>query len=443
MKSSTMPLDPPPLTRSLWTATAPSAPTFPALAGDHRSFDVAVVGAGITGSSAALHLAERGLRVVLLEARQPGWGASGRNGGQVLPGLKENPDTVEVHHGREVGQRMVAASGGAPDELYRLVERLGLDCDLVRSAWMQPAHDPASLDMLASRVQQWQRRGAPIELLDAAGVRRVLGADGYIGGVLDRRAGGVHPLKFTAGLAAAAARAGASVHGDSPVLSLVRESSGFELRTPHGSVQARQVAVCTDAYTSAVADAFRRSIVPVISVLVATRPIDPQRRRGVLEGGVVVSDLYRLLNYYRFDTEGRFLIGGRGAYRSDAIERQQARLRQRAGQLLGSQLGPLEWEYAWGGRVGLTADHYPHVHRMDAGLYAAGGYNGRGVALAVVLGRVLADALVGTPEQDLDFPISRVRPLPLHAFNPIAVTAAVMWNGWLDRRDQARAQARP
>jgi glycine/D-amino acid oxidase-like deaminating enzyme len=441
MKYAQLPLDPAPLARSLWSA-ADTVKFAPPTHG-RQSFDVAVVGAGITGSSTALHLAEKGLRVVLLEARQPGWGASGRNGGQVLPGLKENPDTVEAHHGQELGQRMVTAAGNAPAELYRLVERLGLDCDLVRSAWLQPAHDPAAMDMLGTRVAQWQRRGADVELLDESGVRGALGFGGYVGGVLDRRAGAVHPLKFTTGLAGAASRAGVAVHGDSPVLSLVRQGSGYEIRTPQASLQARQVALCTDAYTHAVSEDLRRSIVPVISVLVATRPIDARRRRGVMEGGLVVSDLYRLLNYYRFDAEGRFVIGGRGAYQARSIERQQTRLRQRAEQLLGDLVGPLQWEYAWGGRVGLTADHYPYLHRLDEGLYAAGGYNGRGVALAVVLGRVLANVLGGASDQDLDFPISRVRPLPLHAFNPIAVTAAVMWNGWRDRRDQARAQSRP
>lgn len=442
MTSVHTPLDPAPLRNSLWIATANTARSFPALRGAGCQFDVAVIGGGITGSTTALHLAERGKRVVLLEAQQPGWGASGRNGGQVLPGLKENPDTIEARFGRETGQRIVAASGGAPAELFGLVDRLGLACDLVRSGWVQPAHDHASLQTLAERVSQWQHRGAPIELLDECGVKRMMGVDGYIGGLLDRRAGAVHPLNFTAGMAAAAEKAGATVYGNSPALALEREGASFIIRTPEGALQARQVALCTDAYTTAVGETFRRSIVPVNSVLVATRPIDLERRRQVLAGGVVVSDLYRLLNYYRFDAQGRFLIGGRGAYREQDIERQQARLRQRTKQLFGEVLGPLEWEYAWGGTVGLTADHYPHVHRMETGLYAAGGYNGRGVAMAVVLGRVLADALCGVRDQDLDFPISQVRPLPLHAFNPIAVTAAVMWNGWLDRRDQARAHAR-
>lgn len=432
--------DLPSLTDSLWAATAKPTPSFPTLHGTHSPVEIAIIGSGITGASAALHLAERGAKVALIEAHSPGWGASGRNGGQVLPGLKEDPDTVERQMGCEIGQRVVEASGNAPNELFSLVDRLGIDCDPIRSAWIQPAHTHTALANLSERVKQWARRGAPVALLGDRDLREILGLTGYVGGIIDRRGGSVHPLNFTVGLTQAARTAGANVYCHSPVLSLERDGTRYRIQTSEGTIHAQQVAVCTDAYTTHIANRFRRSIVPVISVLVATKPIPSNRRQKVLRDGIVVSDLYRLLNYYRFDSDGRLLIGGRGAYRQTAIRRQQARLRDRAQQLFGEALGTLQWETAWGGRVGLTADHYPHIHRFAPNLYAAGGYNGRGLAMATVLGRVLADALSGTEDGDLAFPISPLRPLPLHAFHPLAVTAAVMWNGWLDRRQQARPQ---
>ncbi|HZD26729.1 MAG TPA: FAD-dependent oxidoreductase, partial [Alphaproteobacteria bacterium] len=208
--------------RSLWQATAVPAPDCPPLAGERR-IDVAVIGGGFTGLSAALHLAEAGAKVAVLEAREPGWGASGRNGGMVIPGLKEDPDDLVARHGPEAGEAMVRASAATADLVFGLIERHSIDCDARRAGWIQPAHTAAALPALRRRYEQWAGRGADVAWLSREEIAARLGSDRYHGGWIDRRGGGLQPLSYARGLARAAQAAGAAVHGQSPVTALGRE----------------------------------------------------------------------------------------------------------------------------------------------------------------------------------------------------------------------------
>lgn len=429
------------LANSLWTATANPGSSFPRLQEADLSADVAIIGAGFTGLSAAAHLGRRGVRAVLLDAHAPGWGGSGRNGGQVLPGLKEDPDTIERMLGDERGKRMVRLAGHAPDEVFDLVARHGIACNPIRAGWIQPAHSARTLAVSAERARQWRLRGAPVEVLTQEAVRGLIGAPAYIGGLIDRRAGSIHPLNYCLGLAAAAASLGVRIHGDSPVTAIDRAptGAGYRLSTPQGSVQAGQVLVCTNAYTPEVFSTLRRSVLPVCSVQVASVPLAPELRARVLADGQVVSDMYRLLTYYRQDAQGRLVMGGRGAFGTQAIQRQLERVRKRAAELFAPTLGDLKWEYAWGGLVGLTQDHFPHLNRLREGVHAAVGFNGRGVAMATVLGRLLAEKACGAHDDDLDFPVTPVAPVPLHALHRVIVSGAVAWNGLLDRSERAHS----
>lgn len=433
----TIPNERPSLARSLWAATANRDDGYPRLEDKRLDADVTIVGAGFTGLSAALHLAESGVSAVVLEAHTPGWGASGRNGGQVLPGLKEDPDSIERMFGEDRGGRMVRLAGNAPAELFALIERHAIACDPMRGGWVQPAHSPQTLAVATERVRQWQRRGAPVEGLSRQALAEVLGTDTYIGGAIDRRAGSVHPLNLALGMARAVVRAGGRIFGESPITSISRDAAGsFQVATAQGTVHSRKVLVCTNAYTPPAAGPLRRSVIPVCSVALASQPLAPELRNRALPNGEVVSDMYRLLNYYRFDAAGRLVMGGRGGYTEGAIGKQMERLRRRVAELYGDRLGDLHWEYSWGGNVAVTTDHFPHLNRLDDGMYAALGYNGRGVAMATVLGRLLADLARGRPEEDLAFPVTAVRPIPFHALYPVAAGAAILWNGYLDSRQR-------
>jgi len=421
----------PPNANSLWTATANPTPPCPPLIGAAET-EVAIVGGGFTGLSAALHLAEAGIKTTLIEAETPGWGASGRNGGQVNPGLKEDPDAVEARFGTEMGGRMVRLAGDAADLVFSLIHRHNIDCAVAQTGWIQPVHDEAATKVVQSRVEQWSRRGAPLQMLSREETANLLGTGSYLGGMIDERGGNLHPLNYALGLAHAAQKAGAVLHGHSRAVKLESTANGHILHTAQGKLHARKVLLCTNGYTDDLVPPMRRTLVPIRSVQVATVPLSDNVRCSILPGGHSASDSRRLLLYFRLDPQGRFIMGGRGAYDDQGTKRQMEMLRKASLELF-PQLGDTEWSYAWGGFVAMTADHYPHLNRVGPGIMSAMGYNGRGVAMGTALGRVLADWASGTPEDALDYPVTVPKPIPFHFLRKPVVSATVAWYGLRDR----------
>jgi glycine/D-amino acid oxidase-like deaminating enzyme len=240
--------EPFPLAPSLWAATAPPARATPPLESSARA-DVCVIGAGYAGLSTALALAERGIQTIVLEAREPGWGGSGRNGGQVIPGLKYDPDELEAMFGPERGPRLVDFAGRAADAVFDLIARHRMDVAHARSGWIQGAHSPATVALVKRRAGQWERRGAPVSFLDKAETDRHLGTTQYLASWIDRRGGAVQPLAYARGLVRAAVAAGAVIHGDTPATGLDRRDGKWTVTTRGGaSVTADQVVICTNAY---------------------------------------------------------------------------------------------------------------------------------------------------------------------------------------------------
>jgi glycine/D-amino acid oxidase-like deaminating enzyme len=419
------------LPNSLWAATAAPAADTPALAGERRA-DAVVVGAGFTGLSAALHLAESGADVVLLEAGEPGWGASGRTGGQVIPGLKPDPDELVAKYGAKRGARLVEFAGGAPDLVFELIERHGIDCHAARSGWIQGVHARRRMDLAEMRVEQWGRRGAPVELIDAARMAELTGTARYAGGWIDRRGGMLQPLSFSRGLARAAIGAGAAIHGGSPATALVREGRGWRVETPGGAVIADQVLLATNAYTDALWPGLQRSVIPLFSYQVATRPLGDNLRRAILAGGMPVSDTRRLLNYFRLDHTGRLVVGGRGRASQTGDPAFYRNIVDGLNWLF-PQLDGTELDYYWAGRVALTLDHLPQAAELAPGLHAMIGYNGRGVAMATACGKMMAERMRGKPLADLPLPATRMKPIPFHGLRRPALAAAIAWKKMLDK----------
>ena len=416
---------------SLWAATAPPGPPLLPLVADTVA-DVAVVGGGFTGLAAAIALADAQRDVVVLEAAQPGYGASGRNGGQVIPGLKYDPDDLEVRYGGDLGPRLVRTVAAGPDVVFELIRRFSIDCDARRAGWIQPSHTEATRRLVERRAAQWQARGAPVRVLDATEVEALTGSRLYNGGWLDERAGTVQPLAYVRGLARAAAGLGVRVHAESPVLGLESDGGGWRLRTPRGTVRARQVIIATNAYSGQLHGALRRSVVAVPSLQVATTPLSAEWRQRILPGRHAVSDTYNLLRYYRLDAAGRLVVGARGQYgqRSGA---QLLRHHAAAIAEIYPDLGRPEYDYCWNGYVAVTTDHVPHLHDLGQGIYAALGYNGRGVAMAAMLGRLVAGLALDRPDPDgYVYPVTPLAPIPLHAFSRIGVRATI---GWLRMKD--------
>ncbi|MEI4197060.1 NAD(P)/FAD-dependent oxidoreductase [Roseovarius sp. E0-M6] len=422
----------PDLADALWTATARKAPDCPPLEGDSVA-DVAVIGAGFTGLSAALHLAARRKRVVVLEAETPGWGASGRNGGQINPGLKLLPEDVIARAGRAAGERMVATAGAAPDLVFELIQRYGIFCDAVRTGFLRAAHVPRAMQFVTRHVEQWQARGVAVEPLNAEAIRAHLGGGDYVGGYLDPRGGKLHPLNYALGLAEAAIREGAAIYGQTRVLRREATGGAHRLVTARGTVRAQRVIIATNGYSDDVAPIVRRSVVPVTSVQVATAPLADDIRATILPGDQTAADTRRLLYYFRLDAEGRFLMGGRGGLSPEENIDQQAKLRVASLRLF-PQLADADWAHAWGGSVAVTPDGLPQLNEIAPGVIAGLGYNGIGVAMGTAMGRVMADWATGTAPEALDFPMTPAKAIPFHGARRTGIRLKAMLYRRLDAR---------
>jgi glycine/D-amino acid oxidase-like deaminating enzyme len=418
--------EPFPLAPSLWAATAPPAPPTPRLEASARA-DVAIVGGGYCGLSAALHLAEAGAHVCVLEAQEPGWGASGRNGGQVIPGLKYDPDELERLFPGEAGERLVRFAGGTADAVFGLIAKHRMDVPHVRAGWIQGAHNAAALALVQRRAEQWARRGVATELLGRDAAAELLGTSSYLGGWVDPRGGAVQPLAYARGLARAALAAGAAVHGHTRVTRLERRDNGWELHTAHGPrLRAQQVVVATGAYSDGLVPGLARSVVAVNSFQVATAPLSDNLRRSVLPHGHVSSDTRKLLLYFRLDHEGRLLMGGRGPLREPRSETDWAHL-QRVVARMFPRLAEMPIAYRWCGRVSITRDFLPHLHAPAPGLLANIGCMGRGVGLQTAMGAAIAQHLLSGDPRALPFPVAPIHKLPLHGLRRIGVSAVIAW----------------
>lgn len=418
--------DPFPLAPALWAATAQSAPETPALDGD-RDADVCIVGGGYAGLSAALHLAEAGTRVVLLEAREPGWGASGRNGGQVIPGLKFDPDALRAKFPGEAGERLVDFAGRTTDAVFDLIARHGMDVPHRRAGWIQGAHTAVGLEEVSRRAEQWARTGADVAVLDRAAVAEHLGSAAYLGGWLDRRGGAVQPLAYARGLARAALAVGAALHGASPVVAMQRQDGRWRVRTAGGhTVSAEQVLVCTNGYTGDLVPRLARTVIAMNSFQVATAPLSDNIRKTVLPGGHVSSDTRKLLLYFRLDHEGRLIMGGRGRLSEPTSEADWAHLERMLAKVY-PQAGGAPIAYRWGGRVALTRDFLPHLHEPEPGLLVDIGCMGRGIGLQTLMGEAMARYAGSGDRSHLPFPMVPIEPIPLHALRRLYVAAIIAW----------------
>lgn len=415
-----------PLSHSLWAATAAEPPDTAPLQGSARA-DVLVIGGGYAGLSTALHLAERGVDTVLLEAREIGFGGSGRNGGQVIPGLKHDPDDLLKMYGPEHGERLIRFAGGTADMVFGLIERHGMDVPRRRAGWIQGAHTGEALQLAQRRAEQWARHGVQAQMLDRQQVAQLLGTDRYLGGWLDPRAGSIQPLSYVRGLARAAQAAGARLHTDTPVTGLQRDGGQWTATTAGGgSVQAQRVVMCTNAYGASLWPGLQQSIIDANTFQVATRPLPEAARAAILPQGQVCSDTRNLLLYFRLDHQGRLLMGGRGPFREPKGQQDWAHLERVVGKLFPQAAG-VPFEYRWCGRVAVTRDYLPHLHEPQPGLLIDIGCQGRGVGLQTAMGKALAAYTAGEGADALPVPITPIKGFPLYPLRRVYVNAVVAW----------------
>jgi glycine/D-amino acid oxidase-like deaminating enzyme len=426
--------------RSLWSALTPPAPTLPTLAGERRA-DVAVIGAGILGLSLALHLALAGVQVLLVEAAEPGFGASGRNTGFVVPSFTAalGPSEVIRLLGEAPGERLSRFVGGAATAVFTLVAEQGIDCAAEQTGWLQPAPTEAGRALVERRVAEWQRLGQPVRLLDRAETLRLTGSPQYHAALVDDSGGQINPLAYARGLAEAARRAGAGIVVRSPVRGMSRQAGRWRLDTGSGSVLAETVFATTNALGGRLLPTVRQSLIPVRPYQVATQPLPPAVQARLLPERQPVADLHRHTFAYRWSPDGRLVTGGLALLNTPgATERAARTFLRRLGRYL-PDLPPLEPAFSWNGVVATTPDFLPAIWEVGPGLYAPIGCNGRGIAVTTALGQALARFTATGDRTALPLAITPPRPRP---FQPLMAYGPSLWlarNQWLDARDDRRA----
>ena len=395
-------------THGLWADTAPPLATQPLT--EDTSVDLAIVGAGYTGLSSALHVRELGLSVAVLDAVEVGFGGAGRNVGLVNAGLWLQPRDVIKALGTSYGERLIAELGNAPQRVFELIDRHAIACEAKRNGTLHCAVGRKGLRELEQRVAQWRERGAPVELLTREQALAEVGSNAFAGAMLDRRAGTVQPLAYARGLATAAIAAGARIHSQSPVNRAERKGTRWELSTPNGGVSADWLVMATDAYTRGPWAGIRHEQVALPYFNLATRPLSPKLLEQILPSRRGAWDTQSVLTSFRLDDAGRLIFGSVGALRGwgTAVHTAFAR---RALRTLFPQLAKVEFEYAWYGTIGMTSDSIPRFHRFGPNAVGVSGYNGRGIAPGTAFGRLLAQHVAGKlPEQDIPLPTTHVRP---------------------------------
>lgn len=394
--------------------------------------DLAVVGGGLLGLSTAYAAAGTGLSVRVIEAGKLGEGASGLNGGQVIVGLKHDPEWLLQHFGQTRGTALIDFAAGTADAVFDLIHAEGLDVEQVRSGWIQAAHTPAALAAAEERNRQWQVRGADVMLLNGAEVALLTGASGYLGGWLDRRGGTIDPLAFVLELARLAAQAGARIATDTRAIRVRREGADWQVDTSAGHpVRARSVVVATNAYSDRLVAGLSRSVLPLQSFQIATAPLPADLRETILPHGQAVSDSRRISTYYRKCPDSRLVFGGWGRMAGPKSEADFDHL-QRAMVRLFPSLEGIAVEHRWYGRVAMTPDHLPHIHEPEKRLLAIAGCQGRGVGLMTALGPRLVDYIQNGDPAALPFPLSPIRPIPFHALRAIGADVAIAWRRMID-----------
>ena len=393
----------------LWGLTAPPAPETPALAADIRA-DVVVVGAGYTGLSAALHLAQGGRNVVVLEALDIGFGGSGRNVGLVNAGMWVMPDAMPDALGQEHGDQLSRLLGNGPDLVFEIIDKYKIDCEAVRAGTLHCAVGEGGVAEIKQRAAQWSARGAPVRVLDAAETTAKVGTDAYSGALLDLRAGTIQPLAYARGLAGAAIGAGAKIHTRSAVTGWERAGAIWRLRTAGGAVSADWVIVATDAYTNTPWPEIRTEQVRLPYFNLATAPLSEDLRHAILPERQGAWDTKEIMSSFRFDRAGRLVFGSIGALRGTSIHQAWAK---RALKRLFPAIGDVSFVAEWYGWLGMTGNHLPLFHKLADNVVSFTGYNGRGIAPGTVFGRILAEHIQGRlAEGELPLPVTTPAPVP-------------------------------
>ena len=422
-------------TQQIYWHTTVQMPDDSQLAPLPETVEVAVIGGGYTGLSAARTLAKQGVRVAVLEANTIGWGASSRNGGMVLTGLKLGMQTVMKRYGQEIAKRLFQCSLNSIDMVEQIVKEENIECGFARYGHLLSANKPKHFHALEEEAEFMEREFQhKLQLIPRGQQRSEIGSEIYHGALLDECSGGLNPAQYVTGLARAAEKAGASLHARAGVTRLERMGKRFLVETERGRLSAEKVLVGTSGYTGSVTKKLQKKVIPIGSFIIATETLPDELVRELIPNGRMIFDYKHYLNYFRL-WDKRMIFGGRAAFfpeTSSTVQRSAEILRREMIQVY-PQLQDVKVEYVWGGTLDFAFDRMTHTGEMD-GIHYSLGYAGHGVAMATYLGKTVAEAMLKGnikehPFASFDFPSA---PLGLYSGFPWFLPLAGAWHKFLD-----------
>ena len=395
---------------SLWTSTSaepePESDALPA-----ELVDVAIVGGGYTGLSTALHAAQQGMSAHVIEARRIGHGGSGRNAGLVNAAAWLPPAEVRKRLGPQYGPRFISQFSDAPGFVFELIERFQIRCEATRNGTIHAAHSPRGFDSLKERFAEWQRLGAPVQLLGRGEVREIAGTAAFHGGLLDQRAGTINPMGYCRGLARAARAAGAGITIGARATGLARENGRWRVTTNNGNLFAGAVVIATNAYTDSLWPGLQRVFSPIHYLQLATEPMGSEAA-DILPGRQGLWDTAPIMSNFRRDAKDRLLVGTMGRIFGNARSGLTQHWARRKISRVFPQLRSVRFQHAWHGLIAMTPDHLPRILKLEEGLWSPIGYNGRGITTGTVCGRAMAEFLQGMDHSVLPLAVSRLSAAP-------------------------------
>ncbi|MDQ7777657.1 NAD(P)/FAD-dependent oxidoreductase [Paracoccus aminovorans] len=419
-------------TGSYYAASANPAPLRPQLQGLHET-EICVLGAGYSGLSTALHLAEKGHQVTVIEGARIGWGASGRNGGQIVNGLNASLQTIQARYGQDTARFVAGLVMEGGDIIRERVATYGIDCDL-KPGNVFAALTGAHLRELEERWTLWRGYGIDSQqMLDAGQMQAHVASDRYVGGMIDHKGGHMHPLNLALGEAAALESLGGTVFEMSPVVSVDHQAPRPSLKTAQGEIRAQVLVLCGNAYLGHVVPTLENRVMPVSTQIMATEPLGAERAAALMPSDVCIEDVRYILDYYRMSADKRLLFGGGTVYGGADPSDIKAKL---WGNMLKvfPQLGTVRIDYAWSGNFALSFSRVPQMGRIGANTYFAHGYSGHGVTGSHTFGRILAEAIHGDSSRFDTF--AAVPWIPFPGGRTFRVPYSMIGSWWYGLRDR-------
>jgi glycine/D-amino acid oxidase-like deaminating enzyme len=398
--------------------------------------EVAVIGGGIPGLVAGRTFAHRGVSVAVLEAESMGWGASSRNGGMALTGLKLDAEVVEARYGGELTRQLFEDSVASLDTVEQLITQEHIDCDFSRCGHLLLANKPAHYTALQHETNWYlQHFNHVTRLIPKNNLHDEIGSDIYFGGLVDESSAGLNPAQYVAGLAQAAERSGVALCPKTGVTHIEKTADGFRLKTARGSMLASQVLVTTGGYTGSATPQLRRRIIPIGSYIIATQPLHEDLAHELIPQRRMVFDYKHYLNYFRLSGDNRMVFGGRAAFfpETSSTIRNSAEILHGEMVRVYPKLQDVMVEYAWGGTLDFAFDQMPHTGQLE-GIYYALGFAGHGVALGTHLGMRMANAILDDTVKELPYGAYSFNSLPLGLYNgrPWFLPLIGLWHKILD-----------